>query len=219
MDNPKKLKKAVCILLEHKKDMDIPYNTYFNIFGIKKGIFTKKNLKLMLLPCLQARAGPKLSLKKCKQAMSFLNKNLDIKKFKSLNGSEKFNYFYNIVKSIPSVGPKITGVYMKDVIYHNNVCPDLVNYLYLPIDIHVRRILIEKLKIFTEEEVPKVSERYETRKNQKFQKILDEIHKPRVEFDYLWFIGKYFCNQRLACSFCFLKDLCLDKYYEDKSNN
>lgn len=47
-------------------------------------------------------------------------------------------------------------------------------------------------------------------KNQAFQKYLNEIHKPRVEFDYFWFIGSQFCSFYL-CPIYPIREFCKNK--------
>ena len=114
---------------------------------------------------------------------------------------------YRRLMRIRGIGAKVAGVYLRDIIYHLKVWPFLTEYLYLPIDRHIRNILVNKLQVFHNSEVPRVGESYFTRKNQRFQKLLNELHRPRVEIDYFWAIGAMFCAYYL-CNYCWIKDFC-----------
>lgn len=131
----------------------------------------------------------------------------------NFNGQESTDLIYRcMISDIRNIGPKITGVFLRDLVYHLGVWKELLEFLYLPIDRHVRSLLVSRLKVFQEEETPRISESYFTRKNQKFQTEMSAIHKPRVDFDDLWFIGSDFCTFRKLCPICWIRDLCINRY-------
>jgi len=129
----------------------------------------------------------------------------------SYSGQKAVDLIIRALTNIKGIGSKIAGVYLKDVVYHFGVWSHLRDYLYLPIDRHVRNIMVNKLKVLDSNEVPNVGESYFTRRNQRFQRLLDSIHRPRVEFDYLWAVGAKFCAYYL-CNLCWIRELCKDKH-------
>ena len=117
-------------------------------------------------------------------------------------------------RGIKGLGPKIVATYLRDIIYHFGVWTSLTDYLYLPVDRHIRALFIERLQIFNSHEVPGVSESFFTPKNQAFQRALAQVHQPRVEFDYFWHIGSQFCSY-ILCPICWIKNFCKRKKIED----
>lgn len=220
MNNDKeRLKKCIQELLTHKKEIDNLSKVWSTPLNIKEGILTKENLHNILLSSIQARAGPALNTEKCKNIFIELNKKLDINIIKKLRGQKKLDHLYNTFNQLPYIGTKITLVILKDIIYCNKICNELVDLLPLPIDRHIRNILINKLKVFDENEVPQPSEPITTKRNKKFQEIIDKIHRTRVEFDYLWYIGYTFCSKRVACHLCWIKDYCQEKSFGGSNLN
>lgn len=53
------------------------------------------------------------------------------------------------------MGTKTACDFLGYIVYYLEIWPDLVNLLYVPIDRHIHRILVDKLRIFNEKEVPK----------------------------------------------------------------
>ena len=58
---------------------------------------------------------------------------------------EKFDFLFETIRNIHLVGPKIASLFPELVVLHGKVWEELINELYVPIDRHIRAILIEKL--------------------------------------------------------------------------
>jgi len=211
------LREALNIILEHKEELDAMLfeGIHYKVLGIKKGDSSKENLKKWFILATGPgwRGGPSPRLEERIKMLEQFDEWYDdvvTRVLPNYQGQRAMDEVYKGLMKIKRVGPKIAGVYLKDIIYHFGAWPSLVEYLYLPIDRHVRNLMVNKLCVFDEDEVPKVGESYFTRRNQRFQRLLDNIHRPRVEFDYLWAIGAMFCAYHL-CDFCWIRHLCKNR--------
>lgn len=219
MENQERLRNCIQDLLVHKKEMDNLSKGWSEPLGIKQELETQENFQNILLASIQARAGPLLNVKRCKQIFLEFNKNLNFETINNLKDKEKLDYLYNLLDNLKYVGPKIALVILKDIVYCNKIYPELINELLLPIDTHIRKILINKLKVFDDDEVPKPSESITTKRNKIFQSNLAQIHTPRIEFDYLWCVGYLFCNKRVACHLCWIKNYCQERSFNGSDLN
>lgn len=214
MDEYKTLREALDIILEHKEELDAMLfeGIHYKALDIKKGDSSRNNLKRWFILATGPgwRGGPPPRLEIRMKMLEQFDKWYDDvinKILPNYQGQNAMDEIYKRLMKIERVGAKIAGVYLRDIIYHFKVWPFLIDYLYLPIDRHVRNLIINKLCVFNENEVPKIGESYFTERNQRFQRFLNSIHTPRVEFDYLWAIGAMFCAYHL-CDFCWIKHLC-----------
>lgn len=215
--NEEGLLKALKLILNHKKQMDEEFwrSIHINELGIRKRDPSKENLKKWFIIATGPgwRAGPPPSFDKRRQMIDAFNEWYDkvtTEILPSLSGQEAIDRMLMELTEINGIGYKIAGVYLRDIIYHFEIWPQFKAYLYLPIDRHTRNILIHKLEAFDEFNVPNVGESYFTQKNKLFQTTLDELHKPRVEFDYFWVIGSKFCAFYL-CNWCWIQEVCRNK--------
>jgi hypothetical protein len=173
------LGKALTLVLEHKSDIDqeLFSSTYFRALDVKRGDDGKDNLRKWFILALGPgwRAGPVPALEKRKRAIqAFDIWYSDVKNRILVNysGQQALDEMYKTLIKIPTIGPKTASVLLRDWIYRFDIWPTFKNNLYLPIDRHVRNIIINKLNAANETEVPKVGEDYFTPKNQNFQKEL-----------------------------------------------
>ena len=211
------LKSAIELVLKHKEEIDKESDASIHrvVLEIKKGDSSKENLRkwFILITGPGWRGGPPPNLEKRRRMLAqfenWYNKvtNQILPKEISQNTMDEI---YRATDDIEYIGPKIAGVFLRDVIIYLGIWPQFTDFLYLPIDRHTRNVLVYKLGVFGGKEVPNISESYFTSKNQQFQEILNEVHKPRVEFDYFWVIGSKFCSYFL-CDFCWISGLCKDK--------
>jgi len=211
------LVKALKLVLEHKKEMDreLFESVHFKVLGIKIGRDDKENLKKWFILATGPgwRAGPGLSLEvrlEMLKAFDKWYKKVVDEILPSYHGQEAMDKMVEELRNIIWIGYKIAGVYLKDIIYHFRVWPELRDYLYLPIDRHTRSIIVEKLRAFDEKDTPDIGESYFTGRSKRFQEVLSQIHKPRIEFDYFWYVGSNFCSYYL-CDYCWIKELCQSK--------
>jgi len=217
--DPETLRKAINILLEHKKEAEEFSRNYFAFMNIKERELSLENMQKILLLDIHSRGRALMSRSECEEIVRQFNSKMDIEQVKRKEGIEKFNYIYEQLISIDQIGPKIAAVVMKNMVYYLKICPELMNLLYMPIDRHIRKIFIEKIKVFEEKDVPQPSDPFSTNKNKRFQEALLDIHQPRIEFDLFWFVGYFFCNKRIACHLCWLRKLCKNPYFEGKNLN
>jgi hypothetical protein len=215
--NKKKLLKALNLVLKHKEEIDrgLWEGIHLNALDIQKGNSSKENLKKwFILMCGPAvRGGPPPSLEKRRKMIKVFDrwyKKIINDILPNFRGQKAIDKMIEELVKIKGIGYKIASVYLRDIIYHFEAWPHLKDYLYLPIDRHTKNIILYKIKAFKENEVPNIGESYFTPKNRQFQKILNQIHKPRVEFDYFWIIGSCFCSYYL-CDFCWIRKFCQAK--------
>lgn len=211
------LREALRLVLEHKSEIDneLYAGIHYRVLGVRKGDESRENLKKWFILALGPgwRGAPPPRLEKRKEAIRAFDRWYNDVRSRILvkySRQQALNEMYKTLENILTIGPKIAGVLLRDWIYHFDIWPELKNYLYLPIDRHVRNIIINKLEACEEAEVPKAGESYFTVRNQAFQRALDEIHCPRVEFDYFWMVGNTFCSYNL-CHACWLNELCKQK--------
>jgi hypothetical protein len=215
--NKQNLIEALKLVLEHKKQMDKEFwqGIHSNVLGIQRGDGSRENLKKWFIlatgPGWRAGPAPRLDQRKIMiEAFDNWYEKVIREILPQCSGQKAMDKMIKELVKIERIGPKIAGVYLRDIIYHVGVWPQFKEYLYLPIDRHTRNILIHKLEAFEEPNVPAVGESYFTEKNRQFQEALNQIHRPRVEFDYFWTIGSYFCSFYL-CNFCWIREVCQDK--------
>lgn len=214
----KVLNDVITALFSHQHEIHripIEQQDPFVLSGLKKGDDSKQNLKKLLLFNIQARGGPRLSLERVNKALSEFDECYDIiakDLIPNFDGQKTVDQIYEQLTNVDDIGPKIAGVFLRDLGGKLDVWKETLPYLYLPIDRHIRALLVERLQVFSDKEVPNISESFFTRRNQSFQKELAEIHTPRVDFDDLWFIGSQFCSFRKLCPVCWIREFCRKRF-------
>lgn len=125
-----------------------------------------------------------------------------------------------LLYSAPGVGQKIGNLILEVIIHYGEANPRLEPYLYVPIDTHVRRMLVDCLGVRS---VPDVACSPKAPRYLRFQRNLAANAAqgvPPICFDYLWFVGKVLCTKKDSdgagynrgyrlCSICWLRDHCL----------
>jgi endonuclease III len=216
------------ILYSHRIEMEQFMNFYvFRKMNINKNTFleNENNFLLFVEFCLNTAQRPKEKnitngLNHFKLNYFAIKQMIDEKDIKRLKG-----YIY----SSPGMGQKIGSMMLEFIyIYSNKRDEDIAKTLYVPLDTHVLRIFDECLHL---KNIPNNSQlKIDNKKFKEFQKTLEQYTngKPIVYFDYLWFIGKMFCNKineskkmsrgYKLCNYCWLKDCCKNnnKWIQDK---
>ena len=142
-----------------------------------------------------------------------IKKMIKEKNIKSLKGC---------IYTTPGIGQKIGSMMLEFIyLYSGKKDTEIAKTLYVPLDTHVMRLFDE---CFHLDNIPNSSQlNIDNNRFKDFQKSLEQYTngKPTVYFDYLWFIGKIFCNKineenemsrgYKLCNYCWLKDCCGNK--------
>ena len=212
--NQQIVKKALCELRKHRKTIRKFFEAVSEPLQIERGKITKKNLWKLLLIDIQSRGGPKLNAAKVKKLEGKFFRTLDLEKAKRLEGKDRFNYFYSMIVGLPRIGSKIASVFIKNMVCKFSIFPELKEHLFLPIDLHIENILVDKLKAFKRNELSKENP-LKSKKSKLFQDELSKIYTPRVELDDFWYVGYLFCNKKseLVCKeLCWIRKYCQRKF-------
>ncbi|MGK9478006.1 hypothetical protein ACSSV9_14465 [Melioribacter sp. OK-6-Me] len=181
-----------------------------------KMLASKENYMSVIDFCLKTRRTP--NSKKLKAAENYFNRNYE--NFKSLLREGNYKALKELVEKAKGngVGQKIEAFILEVFIFYGKLGKrKLLKDLYVPLDSHTIRMFDEALDL---ESVPKKN--ISKKKVDKFQ---DELKRyipkngERIYFDYLWYIGKVFCQKinngkntysrgfRL-CNDCWIKNNC-----------
>jgi len=218
------VKKALCELRKHHETICKFFAAVSEPLQIRNGEINKINLWKILLIDIQSRGGPKLEEHHIIELRKRFFKDLDLQKAKALEDQERFDYLYKIIVGLPKVGPKIASVFMKNLVCKFSIFPELKDKLFLPIDLHIKKILVTRLRVLGENEIRNGNPLTSTRRSKSMtcQEQLSRIHDPKVELDDFWYIGYLFCNKRsgLVCKqLCWIRDYCRQKYNTNRSRN
>jgi len=129
--NEQILKQAITEALKHKDVLEYDLKTTAATFGIKTRDFSNKNIKRILIPAIQYRAGPGLNAKQCRIILDDFDGRYSAMQRILLNGNSQAD-LDNLVEEVDelfNIGPKIAGVFLKDVIYHFKIGEQLIPYL------------------------------------------------------------------------------------------
>ena len=164
--------------------------------------------------CLKTRRNP--NTKDLQKARLYFHRNFGT--FRKLLFSGDIAKLRELVGKAPGVGQKIGAFILEVFILYGNNNPSLQKKLFVPLDAHTLRMFREALKIPDVPQKTTIGER----ELQNFQYGLDKyipLNGSRIYFDFLWFIGKVFCQKitkkeksysrgyRL-CNICWIKDYC-----------
>jgi len=215
------IKKAFEILYSHKMEMEKFMNFYvFKRMKVNMDTFLNNENDFLLFIKFCLNTAQKKSDKNIKDGLNyFKRKYLDI--IKMLNNKDIYNLKKCIYNS-PGVGQKIGSMILEFIyLYSDKKDDDIAKKLFLPLDTHVLRLLDE---CFHLNNIPKEYQfKIENEKFINFQRSLQKYtnEKPIIYFDYLWFIGKMFCNKisendeksrgYKLCNYCWIKDYCENK--------
>jgi len=209
---------AFKILYSHRKEMEEFMNFYvFKKMGINKETFLENEHDFLLFVefCLNTAQRPKEKnvkdgLKHFKNNYSAIIKMINEKNIKGLKGC---------VYSSPGMGQKIGSMLLEFIyLYSNKKDEEIAKTLFVPLDTHVLRLFDE---CFHLNNIPNNSQlKINNIIFKNFQKSLENFTngRPIIYFDYLWFIGKMFCNKinednemsrgYKLCNYCWLNKCC-----------
>jgi len=215
-----KITEAYEILYSHRNEMDRFMNFYvFKRMNIDKDTFLENEndfLKFVEF-CLKTIQRPNNNY--FSDGLEYFKNNyLSIKLLISQKNIEELK---SCVYKCPGVGQKIGSMLLEFIyLYSNKKDNEIANTLYVPLDTHVLRLLNE---CFHLNNIPQTSNQINNIENIKFINFQNSLKKytsgkPIIYFDYLWFIGKMFCNKineenemskgYKLCNYCWLNKCC-----------
>jgi endonuclease III len=210
MDRENILKKVIEKLKKHREVIRVEHAKWDRVLDIERGRATRENLTKIFRISAPAKARVKIgdlrqSVKefdeRCDEIINYMSSSED-------DAKTKHEWLLGELTGIRGVGTKIACDFLEHAVYWDGIWPELRDELYVPVDRHIYRIMTEKLKVFSEDEVP-LGKPYKSRRFIEFQEALSKVHMPRVEFDFLWFIGSQFkCAYGIYCEYCWIKCLC-----------
>jgi endonuclease III len=188
----------------------------------KETISNPENFGRMIDFCLRTKQ--RIRQNELLQAQAHFSNNFENIR-KSVHQGDWINLL-NLVYSTPGVGQKIGSLILEVIIHYGEANTALESQLFVPIDTHVQRIFTQCLGL---NNVPPIGTPVYSKRYIAFQRFLSENAADgvsRIYFDYLWFVGKFFCRKineteegyskgfRL-CPMCWIKDDCI---FPDKWN-
>jgi endonuclease III len=207
------------ILYSYRDEMEQFMDFYvFKKKGINKETFldNENDFLLFIDFCLNTAQRPRgenirEGKKHFRTNYSVIRKMIDEKNISNLN---------RCIYSSPGVGQKIGSMMLEFIyLYSNKKDTDIAKTLFVPLDTHVLRLFDECFHLGN---IPRNNNQRKIDNNKfiEFQESLKQYTngKPIIYFDYLWFIGKMFCNKvneenemnkgYKLCNYCWLKDCC-----------
>jgi len=142
------------------------------------------------------------------------------------NTEESHRLLFESIVRLPNIDQKIAAMYIKFLCLYLNIWPQMIPFLYVPIDRVVLKILGDKLQVYTGKwaQAPTVknpqgnlyirgnqpSSQYNSyiEFQQEISNIVEGTNIPRIMVDELWFIGFLFCKPYPLCSKCWVNELC-----------
>jgi len=211
------IKEAYEILYSHRGEMEQFMNYYvFKKMNIDQKTFWNKEIDFLKFVefCLNTSQMP--NNKNIKNGKEYFKKKYaEIKK-----GIENKNIdeLKNIIYEATGVGQKIGSMMLEFIfLYSNKQDNEIAKELYVPLDSHVIRLLKESFHLNNLPEDHQLKIKDNNFIN--FQESLNQYTdgRPIVYFDYLWFVGKCFCNKTdeneknrgyKLCNYCWLNNCC-----------
>jgi endonuclease III len=210
--------KAFDVLLSRRNEMESFIDHYvFKKMNINKDTFLddEKDFLLFVKFCLSTAQRPRE-----KNIMDGLNHfKVNYNSIKKMIKNKNIKQLRSCIYSSPGMGQKIGSMMLEFIYLYSNVKDnDIANVLYVPLDTHVIHLFDESFHL---KNIPNDSQlKINGIRFIEFQESLKQYTKgkPTVYFDYLWFIGKMFCNKinennensrgYKLCNYCWIKDFC-----------
>ena len=215
------INKAFEILYAHRTEMEQFMNFYvFKKMNINKDSFLENEEDFLSFIKFCLYTAQKTQEKNIRDGLNhFKRKYNDILKMIENKDIEKLKW---CIYNSPGVGQKIGSMMLEFIyLYSNKKDDEIAKKLYIPLDTHVIRLFEECFNI------KNIPENYQLKiENGKFIEFQESLEKytggkPIIYFDYLWFIGKMFCNKinennemskgYKLCNYCWLKECCENK--------
>jgi endonuclease III len=209
---------AFNILYSHRDEMEHFMDYYvFKKMNINKETFLDNEDDFLLFVnfCLNTAQRPKE--KNINKGLKYFKMNYQA--IRNMIKKKNITGLKSCIYSSPGVGQKIGSMMLEFIyLYSNKRDNDIAKTLLVPLDTHVLRLFYESFHL---ENIPLNHQLKNENKNFiNFQESLKQYTngRPRIYFDYLWFIGKMFCNKideankmsrgYKLCNYCWLKKCC-----------
>lgn len=218
--------KDISCLLATKKPFMVSFMGSYIFSRIKvprqETLSSSANFMKMIDFCLRTRQ--RIKEKDFKLANAYFTDNFKAVKQCLIDGN--WQEVKHLIYDAHGVGQKIGSLILEVLIHYGEANKVLEPKLFVPIDTHVQRILSECLRL---PNVPSIGASVWASDYNVFQEFLTDNSAegaPRICFDYLWFVGKVFCQKINAidggysrgyrlCPICWIKDYCThtDKWF------
>jgi endonuclease III len=210
------------ILYSHKEEMEQFMDFYVFIKnGISKDTFLEQEYDFNEFVEFCLNTAQKTAYNNIKKGLKHFQKNYLA--IKNMINNKDIENLKELIYSSPGVGQKIGSMMLEFIyLYSNKRDSEIAKTLFVPLDTHVLRLFDE---CFHLDNIPssKNQLKINNKKFKDFQESLEQYTngKPIIYFDYLWFIGKVFCNKinkkdkkskgYKLCNYCWLKNCCKNK--------
>jgi endonuclease III len=192
--------------------------------SVHEMLASKENFINIVDFCLHTRKIPKNN--ELQKAIKYFNEKYEDFRENIYEGN--LSYLRDIIEKAPGVGQKIGALILEIFIFYGKNNTELIKELYVPLDAHTTRLFKEALNLKNvPEKYPISRKRLEAFQTELTQYVPDGGE--RIVFDFLWFIGKVYCQKitrndngysrgfRL-CSECWIRKYCQIKDQWDLTN-
>ena len=182
------------ILYSHREEIEQFMNFYiFKRMKISKDNFIENTEDFLLFIefCLNTAQRPQT--KNIKAGLDYFKK-----RYLEIRNSiidKNISNLKSIIYESPGIGQKIGSMILEFIyLYSNKRDNEIAKNLFVPLDTHVLRLFKDSFHL---KNIPKNISDIHNNGFIGFQKSLEKYTngKPIIYFDYLWFIGKMFCNK------------------------
>ena len=207
------------ILYSHRDEMEHFMDFYvFKRMSIKKETFLGNENNFLSFANFCLNTAQRSTGKNIKNGLDYFKKYYS--EIKKMIDNKKIDDLKKRIYSCPGIGQKIGSMMLEFIfLYSNKKDTNIAKELFVPLDTHVLRLFY---KCFHMKNIPSNNNQLKINNNtfKNFQESLKQYtnNKPIIYFDYLWFIGKMFCNKineeddmnrgYKLCNYCWLKDCC-----------
>jgi len=209
-----KLAEVFNVLYSKKDEVERFFNHYiFELNEINKDKFIDDKNEFIKFMNFCLSTGRYSGEEKSEKATMQLNEKYD--EIVKLIKDKKIEELKVIIYGIKGIGQKIGSLALEIIFLYSKYKDETAaKELFVPIDVHVKRIF----KASFGKETPEIESKQTDPDFIIFQESLDQYtnNRSRIYFDYLWFVGKMFCTKITdennkgykLCNYCWIKEYC-----------
>ncbi len=218
MRNIERMRDAFCEVMRHTDTMEALREGVSGSFGVRRAVAAIENLWRIMLLDMQSRAHAKLTPQKVRRLHNRFLRDVGPVVAQIRKGREGFEDLYKSIVELPYIGPKIASVFLRQMACQYRILPWLKAYLFLPVDTHIKTILVKRLRAVNKREISNGNP-LESPKARRFQESLSRLpwlggRWHRADLDAFWFVGYLFCskNSGTVCSeICWIREYCCQR--------